>query len=138
MYFRLVSCLQRSLWNENQFVNRVNLLCQNWLVHALCLERNQVSCNQCDQKKSPNVYKNCPKMILLEKVGQSPINCQIWSHCLQPKSSCHFSHNLRSNYCGTLQCGLLNVIHTCDGQKNNSSNNYNCFFILELFSPLIA
>ena len=22
---------------------------------------------QCDQKKSPNVYKNCPKMILLEK-----------------------------------------------------------------------
>ena len=24
-YFRLVSCLQRSLWNENQFVNYVNL-----------------------------------------------------------------------------------------------------------------
>ena len=23
--------------------------------------------NQCDQKKSPNVYKSCPKMISLEK-----------------------------------------------------------------------
>ena len=25
------------------------------------------SCVQCDQKKSPNVYKSCPKMISLEK-----------------------------------------------------------------------
>ena len=24
--------------------------------------------NQCDQKKSPNVTKSCPKMILLEKL----------------------------------------------------------------------
>ena len=24
--------------------------------------------NQCDQKKSPNVYKSCPKMISLEKL----------------------------------------------------------------------
>ena len=27
----------------------------------------QVFYNQCDQKKSPNVYKNCPEMFLLEK-----------------------------------------------------------------------
>ena len=63
---------------------------------------------QCDQKKSPNIYKSCPKMISLEKlyiltplqklsknvvrsvqikccqkqlkVAQSPINRQIWSN----------------------------------------------------------
>ena len=26
-----------------------------------------LTCQQCDLKKSPNVYKNCPKLILLEK-----------------------------------------------------------------------
>ena len=26
-----------------------------------------IYCNQCDQKKLPNVYKNCPKVISLEK-----------------------------------------------------------------------
>ena len=36
-YFRLVSCLQRSLWNKKHFVNRVNLLYQNKLVHFHCL-----------------------------------------------------------------------------------------------------
>ena len=25
-------------------------------------------CDQCDQKKLPNVYKSCPKMISLEKL----------------------------------------------------------------------
>ena len=33
-YFRLVSCL----WNENQFVNHVNLLYQNELVHVHCMD----------------------------------------------------------------------------------------------------
>ena len=28
----------------------------------------QVCYQQCDQKKSPNVYKSCPKMISLEKL----------------------------------------------------------------------
>ena len=37
-YFRLVSGLQRSLWNENQFVNHVKRLSQNELVHVYCLE----------------------------------------------------------------------------------------------------
>ena len=64
-----------------------------------------VALAQCDQKKSPNVYKSCPKIISLEKwliltslqklpknvgdldklivakVAQSPINRPIWSHC---------------------------------------------------------
>ena len=67
--------------------------------------------NQCDQKKSPNVYKSCPRMISLEKwyilttlqklpkkvedlgkligakgfkkLPKSPINRPIWSHCLK-------------------------------------------------------
>ena len=26
-----------------------------------------MTCEQCDQKKSPNVYKSCPKLISLEK-----------------------------------------------------------------------
>ena len=30
-------------------------------------EQNAACCSQCDQKKSPNVYKSCPKMISLEK-----------------------------------------------------------------------
>ena len=28
----------------------------------------QLVCDQCDQKKSPNVHKSCPKMISLEKL----------------------------------------------------------------------
>ena len=28
--------------------------------------------NQCDQKKSPNVYKSCPKMISLENLDLTP------------------------------------------------------------------
>ena len=31
------------------------------------LSKKNVPIYQCDQKKSPNVYKTCPKMILLEK-----------------------------------------------------------------------
>ena len=27
-----------------------------------------IATDQCDQKKSPNVYKSCPKMISLEKL----------------------------------------------------------------------
>ena len=34
-FFRLVSCLQRSPWNKNQFVNLLN---QNELVLVHCLE----------------------------------------------------------------------------------------------------
>ena len=32
-----------------------------WYVQPLCYD-------QCDQKKSPNVYKSCPKMISVEKL----------------------------------------------------------------------
>ena len=45
-HFRLVSCLQRSLLNVNRFINHVNLLYHNELVHIHCLEWNKVSCNQ--------------------------------------------------------------------------------------------
>ena len=31
------------------------------------LARIALACVQCDQNKSPNVYKSCPKMISLEK-----------------------------------------------------------------------
>ena len=31
-----------------------------------CIE--SIDRNQCDQKKSPNIYKSCPKMISLEKL----------------------------------------------------------------------
>ena len=45
-YFRLVSSLQRSLWNKKQFVNHVNQLYQNELLHVNWLGWNKVSCNQ--------------------------------------------------------------------------------------------
>ena len=38
---------------------------------ATCSRKHEPLCggpDQCDQKKSPNVYKSCPKMISLEKL----------------------------------------------------------------------
>ena len=34
----------------------------------MCAERSTSLTRQCDQKKSPNVYESCPKMISLEKL----------------------------------------------------------------------
>ena len=50
-YFRLVSSLQRSLWNENHFGN---LLCENQLYQVHCLEWNKVSCHL---SSKPNMKK---------------------------------------------------------------------------------
>ena len=44
--FSNYSCLQRSLWNENQLINHVNMLYQSESVYFHCLEWNKVSCNQ--------------------------------------------------------------------------------------------
>jgi len=41
--------------------NKAYHLVQNIFIHLRLLG------NQCDQKKWPNVYKKCPKMISLEK-----------------------------------------------------------------------
>ena len=57
LYFRLVFCLQRSLWNEKQFVNNVNQLYKNQLLHVHCLEWNWVSCNQKTLVTSPHYYR---------------------------------------------------------------------------------
>ena len=45
-YFRLVSSLHKSLWNENQFVNHVNLLDENLLVQVDLLGEKKVYCNK--------------------------------------------------------------------------------------------
>ena len=34
---------------------------------SLKISYHKARCAQCDKKKSPNVYKSCPKMISLEK-----------------------------------------------------------------------
>ena len=79
---------------------------------AYSIKLDPVTPEQCDQKKLPNFYKSCLKMISLEKlkiltplqklpknvgdlgqwivaegfkkVAQRPINRQIWSHCPEP------------------------------------------------------
>ena len=82
---------------------------------------------QCDKKRSPNVYKSCPKMISIEKwwiftplqklpknvgdlgsfnccqrlqkIAQIPINRPIWSHCAGSK------HHCAHNWCLTVNIG---------------------------------
>ena len=58
----------RRLWNENQFVNHVNKLHQNDLVHVHCMEWNKVSLfihfttKQWEGKHSEKGQKNYSKL----------------------------------------------------------------------------
>ena len=55
-YFMSTCFAMHKLYRENND----NWTAKSWLAAA-------VDTYQCDQKKSPNVYKSCPKMISLEK-----------------------------------------------------------------------
>ena len=52
---------------EFRLVLEIKIRNQKWVKGHHISEDSAVPYKQCDYKKSPNVYKNCPKMILLEK-----------------------------------------------------------------------
>ena len=68
-----MSNLFSNLFQHGKWFDFSGLLYKNGQIQKIPAEKYQkyfpaLRTNQCDRKKLPNVYKSCPKMILLEKL----------------------------------------------------------------------